>query len=162
MSKKILLFIIFCISSCGGGINTVNTDNSGSFINPVINNFSSNEYNPAPNESFNISWSANGISCAASGDWNGEKDISGNESLSFSANGTYELVLNCYGQEGTITARSSISIYVSEDGAYASFCKTPNEDSNEYWIEQFNNPRLDSNVFSYQIGNGFFCWRAVD
>ena len=89
MSKKFLIFVIFCITSCNDGISTVTTNNTGSLINPVINSFSSNQYNPAPNESFQISWSANALSCSASGDWTGEKDISGNENLSFSSNGTY-------------------------------------------------------------------------
>ena len=31
-----------------------------------------------------------------------------------------------------------------------------NNDSDEYWFEDFNNPSLDADTFSYQIGNGFF------
>ncbi len=156
MPKNFLVFIVFFISSCGGGAGSVTTNNSSSFVNPVINNFSSDKYNLTANQSFNISWSASANSCSASGDWTGEKETSGNETLSFSTNGTYVLILNCFGGEGTIIARTSISIYVSDDGAYESFCKTPLNDSNEYWLEEFNNPRLDSDVFSYQIGNGFF------
>ena len=156
MPKNFLVFIVFFIASCGGGSGSTTTNNNGSIVNPVINNFSSDKYNLTANQSFNISWSASANSCSASGDWTGEKETSGNETLSFSTNGTYVLILNCYGGEGTIIARSSISIYVSDDGAYESFCKTPLNDSNEYWLEEFNNPRLDSDVFSYQIGNGFF------
>jgi hypothetical protein len=158
MSKNFLVFLIFFIASCGGGSGSVTKNNSNSFVNPVINNFSSNKYNLTTNQSFNISWSASANSCSASGsgDWTGEKEITGNETHSFSINGTYVLILNCYGGEGTIIARSSISIYVSDDGSYKSFCKTPSKDSNEYWLEEFNNPRLDSDVFSYQIGSGFF------
>ena len=156
MPKIFLVFFIFCIASCGGSSGSTTTNNNGSFVNPVINNFYSDKYNLVPNQSFNITWSANANSCSASGDWTGEKEISGNETLSFSSNGIYVLILNCSGGEGTITARSSISIYVSDDGGYSSFCKTPVQDSSEYWLEEFNNPRLDSDVFSYQIGSGFF------
>ena len=113
MSKNFIVFIVFFIASCGGGSGSVTTNNSNSFVNPVINDFSSNKYNLATNQSFNIRWSASANSCTASGDWTGEKEITGNETLSFSTNGTYVLILNCYGGEGTIIARSSISIYVS-------------------------------------------------
>jgi len=54
------------------------------------------------------------------------------------------------------TVQDSITINVTNNGAYSSQCKTPNNDSDEYWFEDFNNPSLDSDTFSYQIGNGFF------
>ena len=87
MPKNFLVFIVFFISSCGGGAGSVTTNNSSSFVNPVINNFSSDKYNLTANQSFNISWSASANSCSASGDWIGEKETSGNETLSFSTNG---------------------------------------------------------------------------
>ena len=45
MSKNFIVFIVFFIASCGGGSGSVTTNNSNSFVNPVINDFSSNKYN---------------------------------------------------------------------------------------------------------------------
>ena len=42
MLKNFLVFIVFFIASCGDGTGSVTTNNSNSFVNPVINDFSSN------------------------------------------------------------------------------------------------------------------------
>ena len=37
-----------------------------------------------------------------------------------------------------------------------SYCRTPNNNSSSYWIDQFDENILDPNIYSYQLGNGFF------
>ena len=158
MLKNILIILIF-LTSCGGGSGS-NNDNS--IIIPKINSFLSSAFNVTPNESFNISWSATAAYCIASGDsndWVGNQDINGNKNLSFSSIGTYILILTCYSQEGVpISDQKDIVIYVSNDGSntYSSNCKTPKNDSANYWLEEFNNSTLNSSIFNYQIGNGRF------
>ena len=157
MSKNLLIIIVIVMTSCGGGEGGgITIDDGNTNVNPVIYNFSSNNYSPNINELFIISWSSSAESCEASGDWSGIKGPFGNESFSFSIPGTYVFTLVCSRGINSNSVNETISIYVSDGDGYASFCKSPMNDSNEYWIEQFNNPRLDSDVFSYQIGNGFF------
>jgi len=155
MYKKFLLFGIFFLASCGGGSNGGSTiDDGNTNLNAVIYSFSSDNYTLSSGESFTISWSASADACEANGDWSGIKDSTGSQSFSFTTTGTYTFTLIC--SRGSSNVNETLSIFISDGEGYASFCKTPSEDSNEYWLEEFNNPRLDSDVFSYQIGNGFF------
>jgi len=155
MYKKFLLFGIFFLASCGGGSNGGSTiDDGNTNLNAVIYSFSSDNYTLSSGESFTISWSASAETCEADGDWSGIKDSTGSQSFSFTTTGTYTFTLIC--SRGSSNVNETLSIFISDGEGYASFCKTPSEDSNEYWLEEFNNPRLDSDVFSYQIGSGFF------
>lgn len=155
MYKKFLLFGIFFLASCGGGSNGGSTiDDGNTNLNAVIYSFSSDNYTLSLGESFTISWSASAETCEADGDWSGIKDSTGSQSFSFTTTGTYTFTLIC--SRGSSNVNETLSIFISDGEGYASFCKTPSEDSNEYWLEEFNNPRLDSDVFSYQIGSGFF------
>ena len=160
------LYFIICItlvSSCGGGggssLLKENSSNDDTIItiNPVIQSFSSNNYNVAQNEEFTISWTTSmAISCEASGSWSGIKNVSGSQDFIFSSTGNYEFILICIGEDVEQTVEDSISINVSNSAEYSSKCKTPIDDSNDYWLEEFNSPVLDSSIFTYQIGNGFF------
>ena len=160
--KKSLFFLISItlISSCGGGGGGGGQYDDIPFpitINPSIDSFSSNNYNVTPNESFIISWTTSmSISCEASGEWTGSKNVSGSQEFILSEIGPYIFILTCTGENGVSTIQDSITINVSSNGSYSSQCKTPSNDSNEYWLEDFNNPVLDSNIFTYQVGNGFF------
>ena len=159
--KKSLFFLISItlISSCGGGGGGGQYDDIPFpiTINPSIDSFSSNNYNVTPNESFIISWTTSmSISCEASGEWTGSKNVSGSQEFILSEIGPYIFILTCTGENGVSTIQDSITINVSSNGSYSSQCKTPSNDSNEYWLEDFNNPVLDSNIFTYQVGNGFF------
>jgi len=155
MFKKYILIVIFFLTSCGGGSNDGATiDDGNTNLNAVIYSFSSDIYTLSQNESFIISWSASAEVCEATGDWSGIIDSNGSQSFSFATTGTYTFTLNC--SRGTSNVNETLSIFISDGEGYASFCKTPIEDSNEYWLEEFNNPRLDSDIFTYQIGSGFF------
>lgn len=157
MSKNLLIVIVIFMTSCGGGEGGgITIDDGNTNINPVIYNFSSNNYSPNINELFIISWSSSAESCEASGDWSGMKGPSDNESFSFSIPGTYVFTLICSRGINSNSVNETISIYVSDGDGYASFCKSPTQDSNEYWLEEFNNNSLNSNIFTYQIGNGRF------
>jgi hypothetical protein len=160
------LYFIICItlvSSCGGGngsssLNESSLNNDTVItINPVIQSFSSNNYNVAQNEEFTISWTTTmAISCEASGSWSGIKNVSDSQDFIFSSTGSYEFILTCTGEDGEQTVQDSILINVSSPAEYSSKCKTPVDDSNDYWLEEFNSSVLDSSIFSYQVGNGFF------
>ena len=155
MLKKYSLIGIIFLTSCGGSsTDGASIDDGNTNLNAVIYSFSSDSYTLSPNESFTISWSASAEACEATGDWSGIKDSSGSQSLSFTTTGTYTFILNCL--RGSSNVNETLSIFISDGEGYASFCKTPSKNSNEYWLEEFNNPSLDSDVFSYQIGNGFF------
>ena len=158
MKNLFFLISIILISSCGGGGGGGSPNNDTPItINPFIQSFLSDNYNPAQNEVFTITWiTSMAIECVASGDWEGLKIVSDSEEFSLSEIGSYTFILTCIGENGVSTVQDSITINVTNNGAYSSQCKTPNNDSDEYWFEDFNNPSLDSDTFSYQIGNGFF------
>ena len=158
MKNLFFLISIILISSCGGGGGGGSPNNDTPItINPFIQSFLSDNYNPAQNEVFTITWiTSMAIECVASGDWEGLKIVSDSEEFSLSEIGSYTFILTCIGENGVSTVQDSITINVTNNGAYSSQCKTPNNDSDEYWFEDFNNPSLDADTFSYQIGNGFF------
>ena len=158
MKNLFFLISIILISSCGGGGGGGSPNNDTPIsINPFIQSFLSDNYNPAQNEVFTITWiTSMAIECVASGDWEGLKIVSDSEEFSLSEIGSYTYILTCTGENGVSTVQDSITINVTNNGAYSSQCKTPTNDSDEYWFEDFNNPSLDSDTFSYQIGNGFF------
>jgi hypothetical protein len=158
MKNLFFLISIILISSCGGGGGGGSPNNDTPItINPFIQSFLSDNYNPAQNEVFTITWiTSMAIECVASGDWEGLKIVSDSEEFSLSEIGSYTFILTCIGENGVSTIQDSITINVSSNGSYSSQCKTPSNDSNEYWLEDFNNPVLDSNIFTYQVGNGFF------
>ena len=78
---KFLRYIsIFVVISCGGG-------SGGSSMNevqlfPSITSFNSSSTSIYINESISLSWQSNNTSsCVASGDWSGNKNINGSETL---------------------------------------------------------------------------------
>jgi len=158
MYKNIIFTIsLFIIFSCGGGGGSSPSE-IPSIFNPVINSFSSSSTSISLGSPIDLVWTTtNAIECSGSGDWEGIKSIpSGSETLTLLESKTYIFILTCSGENSDLTVQDSITIDVSNNGAYSSQCKTPNNDSDEYWLEDFNNLILDSDIFSYQVGNGFF------
>lgn len=152
---------IFFIISCGGG-------SGGSSINeiensPSITSFNSSSASVTINDSITLSWqTTNTTSCNASGDWNGGKSLNGTELLNLTENKTYSFVLNCNGQNNTnsVTASVSVDVMESNEDIYEidkeSYCKSPSNNSNSYWIDHFDSSVLNPDIYTYQLGNGFF------
>ena len=152
---------IFFIISCGGG-------SGGSSVNemefyPSITAFDSSSSSITVNESILLSWqSINTSSCSASGDWNGDKSSSGSESLNLTQTKTYSFVLTCYGQNNSNSVNSTVSVEVIEtnndiyETDKESYCKSPNNNSSSYWIDHFETSIINPDIYTYQLGNGFF------
>ena len=86
MKNLFFLISIILISSCGGGGGGGSPNNDTPItINPFIQSFLSDNYNPAQNEVFTITWiTSMAIECVASGDWEGLKIVSDSEEFSLS------------------------------------------------------------------------------
>ena len=80
MNLKKIYFISFVfIVSCGGGSGGSSSALSPTILpNPSINSFLSSAESIYVNEAISLSWATtNSSSCAASGDWSGQKATSG-------------------------------------------------------------------------------------
>tara|TARA_B100001113_G_scaffold49442_1_gene35791 strand:+ start:195 stop:1472 length:1278 start_codon:yes stop_codon:yes gene_type:complete len=157
---KFLRYIsIFIVISCGGG-------SGGSSMNevqlfPSITSFNSSSTSIYINESISLSWQSNNTSsCVASGDWSGNKNINGSETLTLTEIKNHTFTLSCNGNNNNVNSTISVDVIESSDDIYEidkeSYCRIPNNNSSNYWIDQFNNNTLDPGIYSYQLGNGFF------
>ena len=157
--KFIRYILIFVVISCGGG-------SGGSSMNevqvfPSITSFNSSSTSIYENESVSLSWqSTNTSSCTASGDWSGNKNTNGSETLTLTEIRNHTFTLSCNGNNNNINSTISVDVVESSDDIYEidkeSYCRIPNNNSLNYWIDQFDNNTLDSSIYSYQLGNGFF------
>ena len=165
MKLNILSFLsLTLLISCGGGGGGGSSDPDQTItINPIINSFISSSSSITVGNSVDLTWSTtNTISCSASGDWDGTKSLSGSENLVLSDVKTYTFTLTCRGEDPQNTTSKSIDVEVtsidssdiySEDKP--SYCKDPLNDSSDYWLENFDSDVLDTDTFTYQLGNGF-------
>ena len=157
--KFIRYILIFVVISCGGG-------SGGSSMNevqlfPSITSFNSSSTSIYVNESVSLSWqSTNTSSCIASGDWSGNKNTNGSETLTLTEIRNHTFTLSCNGNNNNINSTISVDVVESSDDIYEidkeSYCRIPNNNSSNYWIDQFDNSTLDQSIYSYQLGNGFF------
>ena len=165
MKLNILSFLsLTLLISCGGGGGGGSSDSDQTItINPIINSFISSSSSITVANSVDLTWTTtNTISCSASGDWDGTKSLSGSENLVLSDVKTYTFTLTCRGEDPQNTTSKSIDVEVtsidssdiySEDKP--SYCKDPLNDSSDYWLENFDSDVLDTDTFTYQLGNGF-------
>ena len=159
------LYISFFIVSCGGGGmgGSSSTPDMAPVLSPVITSFSATPEELEISNATTLNWlTSNTSSCEASGDWSGNKSLSGSEDLILNSIKTYTFILTCSGQSGTLSASKTITVVVTDSDASDiynedkdSYCRNPSNDSNEYWIENFNSNTFNSNIFTYQLGNGF-------
>ena len=158
-----VLSLTFLISCGGGGGGGSSDPDQTITINPIINSFISSSSSITVGNSVDLTWtSTNTISCSASGDWNGTKTLSGSENLVLSNVKTYTFTLTCRGEDPQNTTSKSIDVEVSSidsSDIYSedkpSYCKDPLNDSSDYWLENFDSDVLDTDTFTYQLGNGF-------
>ena len=158
-----VLSLTFLISCGGGGGGGSSDPDQTITINPIINSFIASSSSITVGNSVDLTWSTtNTISCSASGDWDGTKSLSGSENLVLSDVKTYTFTLTCRGEDPQNTTSKSIDVEVtsidssdiySEDKP--SYCKDPLNDSSDYWLENFDSDVLDTDTFTYQLGNGF-------
>jgi hypothetical protein len=150
--------------SCGGGGGGGSSDPDQTItINPIINSFIASSSSITVGNSVDLTWTTtNTISCSASGDWDGTKSLSGSENLVLSDVKTYTFTLTCRGEDPQNTTSKSIDVEVSSidsSDIYSedkpSYCKDPLNDSSDYWLENFDSDVLDTDTFTYQLGNGF-------
>lgn len=164
MDKSLVTYClsIMMLVSCGGG-GGGSAVKSPTVQNPVIISFVSSSYSAEINSSITLSWTTtNSISCIASNDWTGLKSSNGSEIINLPVAKNYNFTLTCSGQLGTSNIIKSLTVDVVNSSAASiyneekdSYCKTPINDSTEYWIEDFSNNLFDPDVFTYQLGNGF-------
>lgn len=153
--------IVFTLISCGGGSGASSINDIQLF--PSITSFNASPTSIYANESVSLSWqSNNATSCTASGDWSGNKNTNDSETLTLTEIKNYTFTLTCYIENNNNSVNSAVSVDVleSSDDIYEidkeSYCKSPNNNSSSYWIDQFDNNILNPNLYSYQLGNGFF------
>ena len=169
MSYKYFLnfLLIVTLVSCGGGGGGGSSDpEQPSIFNPVINTFTSSSPSIVSGSSVDLSWTTtNAIGCSGLGDWEGAKTTgSGSETLTLSDVKSYTFTLTCRGESSQNTVSKSVTVEVTQSDSsstniYAedkpSYCATPSNDSNSYWIEEFSSDILDDEIFTYQESNGF-------
>jgi hypothetical protein len=165
MKLNILSFLsLTLLMSCGGGGGGGSSDPDQTItINPIINSFIASSSSITVGNSVDLTWTTtNTISCSASGDWDGTKSLSGSENLVLSDVKTYTFTLTCRGEDPQNTTSKSIDVEVSSidsSDIYSedkpSYCKDPLNDSSDYWLENFDSDVLDTDTFTYQLGNGF-------
>ena len=164
MKLNILSFLsLTLLISCGGGGGGSSDPDQTITINPIINSFISSSSSITVGNSVDLTWTTtNTISCSASGDWDGTKSLSGSENLVLSDVKTYTFTLTCRGEDPQNTTSKSIDVEVSSidsSDIYSedkpSYCKDPLNDSSDYWLENFDSDVLDTDTFTYQLGNGF-------
>ena len=165
MKLNILSFLsLTLLISCGGGGGGGSSDPDQTItINPIINSFIASSSSITVGNSVDLTWTTtNTISCSASGDWDGTKSLSGSENLVLSDVKTYTFTLTCRGEDPQNTTYKSIDVEVSSiagSDIYSedktSYCKDPLNDSSDYWLENFDSDVLDTDTFTYQLGNGF-------
>ena len=156
----VLIFLFSC--GGGGGGNDSSTIDDSISINPIINFFRVNNTTISSGEFAILSWqSTNAISCEASGDWFGTKNVSDTQSIQLNEIKTYNFYLICFGEAGQKSAASSVTVIVSaaQTNIYSedkdSYCATPENNTSNYWLEVFDNSVFNENYFTYQQGNGF-------
>mgnify|MGYP001188564987 CR=1 FL=1 len=154
-------FFVFFIISCGGG-GSSNPDLSQPSPPPVltISQFISSATTVNLNDVITLTWTTSGASsCTASGDWSGSKNINGSETITLSSNKTYTFNLTCSSNNASTMESINVQVNANQD-IYSedkdSYCRAPNNNSSSYWIDQFDENILDPNIYSYQLGNGFF------
>lgn len=161
-----ILLTTILISCGGGGGGGSSTSDPVITINPIINTFLSSSNSITVGGSVELTWTTNNtIGCSAGGDWTGDKKQSDSETLTLSEIKTYTFSLTCRGEDPQNTVTKSITIEVSDSSGsgsdiYAednsSYCKVPENNTSNYWIEEFNSEVLNTEFFSYEVGNGFF------
>ena len=168
LKDNLNLLLILPLISCGAGGGGGSSDpEQPSIFNPVINTFTSSSSSIVSGNSVDLSWTTtNAIGCSGSGDWEGAKATgSGSETLTLTDVKTYTFTLTCRGESSQYTVSKSVTVEVTQSDSsstniYAedkpSYCDTPSNDSNSYWIEEFNSEILNEEFFSYEVGNGFF------
>ena len=110
MMKKLNLFILlFLISSCGGGGGVSEIPQNYS---PIIN-LSSSLDEQLITKSISLNWTTQNVnSCSASGDWTGEKSLSGSADVQILKVGENTFTLNCNGDNGSISVSKNVIGYV--------------------------------------------------
>ena len=161
-----ILLTTILISCGGGGGGGSSISDPVITINPIINTFLSSSNSITVGGSVELTWTTNNtIGCSAGGDWTGDKEQSDSETLTLSEIKTYTFSLTCRGEDPQNTVTKSITIEVSDSSGsgsdiYAednsSYCKVPENNTSNYWIEEFNSEVLNTEFFSYDVGNGFF------
>ena len=162
---KFLRYIfILVVVSCGGGGSSSDNQNPIN-NNPQILSFSISDLYAPVNSTITLTWSSNNTnSCQGSGDWSGAKNVNGSESIQLDTVRTYQFTLTCLNTTSNISVNTSISIVITDETEVGSeiynvdqesYCKLPNNNSNEYWIENFDNNIINPEIFTYEEGNGF-------
>ena len=161
------LLLIVPLVSCGGSGGGSSDPESPSIFNPVINTFTASATSIVAGSSVDLSWTTtNAIECSGSIDWEGNKATgSGSETLTLSDVRSYTFTLTCRGEDPQNTVAKSVTVEVSDysgsgSDIYAedksSYCKVPENNTSNYWIEEFSSEVLNEEFFSYEVGNGFF------
>ena len=167
MPNRLYIFFIasFFLISCGGGGG--GSGSSADTVYPIASvNLSANQASVLLGNTVTLTWtSSNVTSCSASGAWTGQKGISGTETLVVNTAGNNIYTISCLrrtnylGSNGTDSASVTVEGYGKTDGIYDedkdSYCRNPSNTSNDYWLEDFSNNVFNSNIFTYQLGNGF-------
>ncbi len=95
---------------CGGGGSGGDSKTPSPTAPPTVSLTTSSEFVELGN-SFTLNWSASGAtSCQASNAWAGSKALSGSESVSPDAEGSYEYSLTCSNSGGDTTKQVAVSV----------------------------------------------------
>jgi len=164
------------VLTCSNSIGRTDSKNisieviSNNILNPEITSFTLSSNTIAVDKTITVTWSSeNASTCSASGNlnsWQGSVNTNDSINILMTSIGSYELILICSNEDQSISDQEKLLLEVTESDTptdpYAvdkdSYCKLPNNDdgSSNYWIEEFDNNKLDTDIFSYQVGNGFF------
>ena len=102
-------------SGPGGSVNDTVDIVVGAPLDPAVN-LTASPSSVAENEPITLSWnSTNADACTASGDWSGNKDLSGTETIASIADDSL-FTLVCSGPGGTASNTANVTIVVSNSG----------------------------------------------
>ena len=152
---------LFFLVSCGGGSEGVGSIDTALTPSPSIDSFTASQSTASVNDTINLSWtSSNAVTCSASGDWSDSIEVYGVKGITLTTIKTYTFELACTGFGKTVLSSLSVLVIALDDSNIYdedkdSYCRTPSNTTSEYWIEDFDSNILDSELFTYQLGNGF-------
>ena len=107
----------------------------------------------------NLNWtSQNANSCEASGDWEGEKDLSGNEILINQSSGEKIFVLTCSGPGGIASEDLVVNVYKIIEGVvvdgYLSDAKVFNDQNKNFVHDNNEYSSISNQLGSFQLRSG--------
>ena len=146
------IFLSLLVVGCGGG-------GSGGETNaalPVAIDLEISKSETYQNDSVELTWSSSsGASCAASGDWGGNKSANGAEIVEASAVGEYAFTLACSRSGNSATQTVELLVLEELQIGYSDFrVELSEDDSKEFDVASATTNREPLTPLAYTVNKG--------